>query len=223
MLLASVHSSSELLVSSGKRKFNSVVPSDLGILARIESKADKLFSLSYLNDDSRGNFHTIVDCFIHLITVAGVAISVVGGVNLESTDPSTYNSSLKKMKAGSLVLLLSFILIAIYAIITFWKVHRASARSASAAYARRLGIALCVSIPFLAVRAGYGVHLIFNPSILLNGGQLGVKIGCDTIMQVICVLIYIIAGFLTFPIERSRVASNGYEFNERVPVFQKPQ
>lgn len=172
--------------------------------------------------------HTIVDLLIHVLAVTAVALSAVGVSNLESAKSSSDRSKDETLfKAGILLMLVAIVALGLYSIFTFILVYRATRSrelhlSAVGRQATKLSIANCIAIPFLLVRAIYGVHIAFNTSQLLHP-HFAPKVACQTVMQVCCVLSLLAGGLLSTPIRQARKRMESTESTVSGPYQHEPK
>jgi hypothetical protein len=138
--------------------------------------------------------------------LAGVILAVVGSTNIFSSDPSEVSTGLHELRAAVCLFLSVFIADVLITGYTFARISHVQAGE------RRLLFAVAASLPFMATRMLYSLLCAFanDPkwfsswslewTAILVHGTMGV------LMEAVIVVIFITAGLMTAPIQRSTVA-----------------
>lgn len=141
--------------------------------------------------------------------VVGLIIAIIAGTKEFSTDLSTRNDGYTYGKIAILLLLLGFLILAAFTVVTMAKASHILEGE------RRLLVAALASLPFIAVRLLYSIIATFdnnsNVFTIFSSSNTPVIVQAlmSTLMEFIVVAIYLAAGLLVRVIPRSMV-KEGY-------------
>ena len=158
--------------------------------------------------------------FIQIPVIVGLALGIVGGIDLYSSNANSREHGLTYSKAGVILFLLVVILLATVTIFTFLQMRRVMSGE------KRLVYACLASIPFLFVRIIYSIIVDFDRSSTVfsftstRNAAVVAQAMMSTLMEFIVVALYLAAGFATPAIPRSMV-TRGCE--DGVAPMQQPQ
>ena len=153
--------------------------------------------------------------FFHVLSVGGVVMAAIGGSKL--ADPETHGNSWSTdhtlRKAGSCILLLVWVLLCVYAANMYRKIKRQQG-NATHALAWRYFVFVALSVPFVGIRAVYGVVYAFDTSKDVNPstGSFAIKFVLIFLVQLIAVGCFMIGGWLSRDIvKQHKSASSDYQ------------
>ena len=136
-----------------------------------------------------------------LVPLVGLILAIIGGIDEASSNPSKMSTGLDLVRAGVIIFLVIFIILAIITLATFLRLRSVSAGD------ERILYALALSIPFILVRLIYSIIVDFagNPQFNLITGDVVIQ-GCmASLMEYIVVILYLIAGLVAPHIAKSNV------------------
>ena len=147
----------------------------------------------------------IVFRVLELVNIVAVVLVAYGGskANTPSNTQDSKNTGVDMEKAGIIVFIITFLVTAVTAIITFMSIRSAIPGD------RRLVYFAVASLPFLFIRLIYSAVVIFENNKSKVFSQLAPNIWAESFMEVleefIVVILYITAGILTPKIAREQV------------------
>ncbi len=154
--------------------------------------------LDRINNGMEGHgVHPRVFHLLHLPSLAGLILSILGSTNLFSSDPSDVSTGFTYLRAGVCLFLSVFVADIVITAYSFLKIGKVQSAD------RRLLFAVAAALPFMAVRVTYSMMCAFanDPkwfsswSLVQNAvivhGVMGV------LMEVVVVTIVIFAGLTT--------------------------
>jgi hypothetical protein len=149
----------------------------------------------------------IVQLALHPFVVTGVALAAAGGSSLGKPESAknNYHRDHKLQEIGYILLMLSSLFLAIYAAATYRGIRNGPAsynsRPAPNRESQALRLLYCVlgALPFVIVRAFYGVVFAFDHSPAVNpvSGTFAVKFVLIFLVQTIAALLLVTGGFWT--------------------------
>ncbi|EXJ60099.1 hypothetical protein A1O7_04250 [Cladophialophora yegresii CBS 114405] len=154
---------------------------------------------------------------LHLPTLAGLILSIVGSTNVFSSDPSDGSTGFTELKAAVCLFLVVFIADTLITGLSFLRIAHVQSGD------RRLLFAVAAALPFMAVRMVFSLLCIFanepkwfsswsleGPAIIVHGAM-------GVLMEAIIVMIFVCAGLATEPAVKP-LAHEGkvkYDFSAR--------
>lgn len=153
----------------------------------------------------RNKFPPKVLNLLSIPTIIGLALGIVGGLDLYSTKPSDHSDGVIYLKASSILYLAVFLALVLVNVWTF--VFQRSVKDGE----RRLVFAAAITIPFFVVRILYAILSAFDRkskyfSLVSVANKAVVVQACmSLLMEFIIVAIMLIAGLTTAPIPRESV------------------
>lgn len=150
----------------------------------------------------RSGVHPRVFRLLHLPSLAGLILCIIGSTNLFSNNAADISTGLSELKAGIclfLVVYVADILITGYSWLHITKVQSGE---------RRLLVAVSVALPFMAVRMIYSLLCVFAneprwfSSWSLESTAIWVHGVMGVLMEMIVVVIFITAGLMTEPLAK---------------------
>jgi len=171
----SLYTGSAILQNVG---FSPLELASLGLLSR---------ALENINKSHRTLINTSMLKFVELIILAGLILGIVGGVNASDDfiktgvyQPGSLN------KAGTALLIVSYVAIIIATVITFFSISHAEAGE------KRLIVAVAAALPFLLVRLVYSIFSTFthNTNFNLLKGNITILLCVALIEEFVVIIIY---------------------------------
>jgi hypothetical protein len=131
---------------------------------------------------------------LHIPTVIGLILSLIGGLHLFSPNATTRSGALSLLKAGSLLSFVIFIftaLLGFWAFVAYWKALPSSNT--------RLLAAVVFAMPFLFVRYLYAVLNVFinRGDFIFYGGNVWIFLGMAVLPEFAIMALYLGAGSTT--------------------------
>jgi len=155
----------------------------LGLLSRI--------SESIIRNGHRPPFNSFVLKIVELLTLVGLILGIVGGINATSALETTGKYSPgAESKAGVALFIVSYVMIVIGTIVTSFSMPHAEPGE------KRILIALAVSLPFLAIRLVYSIMSIIANDHKFNSfeGSVSVLLCMALLEELVIVVTYEIVG-----------------------------
>ena len=138
-----------------------------------------------------------------ILPIVGLILAIVGGTDqVPGNTPSTMSTGVTLVRAGIIIFLVVFVLLAVITVVTFFSIRSIPKGEAPLLYA------VALSIPFLLVRLIYALLVDFDSgSTTFNNitGNVIVQAFMATLEEFIVVLLYLTAGLLIPKIPRSNV------------------
>ncbi|KAI9760535.1 MAG: hypothetical protein M4579_001620 [Chaenotheca gracillima] len=139
---------------------------------------------------------------VHLLVATGIALVACGASALY--DGTANTGQLNLVKVGVILLLITYVLVAAWA---FYSMLPTQSRKDAAGHhdGSLLLYGVILSLPFTGIRVLYSVVALLSESPKLNPatGVLGLTVGLNLVPQLISILIFIVAGWVTLGIRRS--------------------
>jgi len=157
---------------------------------------------------------------IHLASLAGLVLAIIGGTDMDSTNASTIQTGRHLLEAASIVFLFMYIALAAIALLN---VRNSRFVLPEETWLMR---AIIIALPFLLVRIAYTVAVGFsNPGSLFWFDDVNVFVSAfmQFLMEAIVVCIYISAGLVTPRAQKPLAGSNRRDVEEggyRAPAEQ---
>ncbi|KAI0886924.1 uncharacterized protein GGS22DRAFT_119063 [Annulohypoxylon maeteangense] len=156
----------------------------------------------HLLPKSRRPFDKQYLILFHILVSTAIALVASGASKLSNTTipPEQMKKNLGLVKGGMVLLLLSWISLAIITLATFQHaLSQGSEKLAAVGGGKKLLLAVAFSIPFLGIRVLESMIYFFTQNPLLNpvSGSVGLRVGLQIIEEIIVALSLITAGILT--------------------------
>ncbi|KAI1103044.1 hypothetical protein F4804DRAFT_247265 [Jackrogersella minutella] len=159
-------------------------------------------SRAYILPKSRRPFDIPYLIFFHIVVTTAIALVASGAskLNDNTLPPDQMKSSQSLVEGGMVLLLLSWISIAILTVATFQHtLIRESRKLAEIEGGKKLLLAVTFSVPFLGIRVLERFIYFFteNPELNPVSGSLGLRVGLEVIEEIIVTFSFVIAGIIT--------------------------
>ncbi|KAI0157249.1 hypothetical protein GGR57DRAFT_60972 [Xylariaceae sp. FL1272] len=194
------------IISSGIQ-LNDPTSSTAALLANIGLSPLILASLSiihearaYLFADRNRKLELIVVVFIHQVVAVAIALVAVGASSLGNPDKASEMSKNQTLiKVGEILLLLSWLAVAIWSGFTATIAFRGGFTSIDLSGGKILIFAVAIAMPFLGIRLFASLVYFFANTKSLNPvtGSLGLKVGLVVFEELLISVLYLGAGLVT--------------------------
>lgn len=162
----------------------------------------------YILPKSRRPLDVPVLVLFHLVVTTAIALVAAGASKMDDTTlpPDQLKRSGALVKAGMVMLLLSWLSLAIFTVATFQHFFtRESRKLTGNRGAKKLLLAVTISMPFLGIRVLERLIYFFTRNQELNPvtGSLGLRVGLEVIEEIIVTLSLVISGVMTRNVTQS--------------------
>ncbi|KAI1385437.1 uncharacterized protein F4822DRAFT_413027 [Hypoxylon trugodes] len=156
---------------------------------------------AYLIPKSRRPADVTFLVFFHFLVTTAIALVAAGASKLDNTTlpPDQMKRSHNLVKAGMVMLLLSWISLALLVFNTFYQSLAQRASKVGGSGGTKLLLAVTFSIPFLGIRVLERLIYFFTENQALNPvtGSLGLRVGLEVIEELIVTFMLLVAGIMT--------------------------